>query len=277
MPKIIHRTTLTIATLTILTVALYNATSIDIILTFAITLGITSYHFIMRLLVGLIFNQVMRNRADYTKSWYQVSNFENRIYKKLNVKKWKNRMPTYDSSLFDTKIHSLQEIVQAMCQAELVHEMIVVLSFVPIVAGVWFGAYPVFVITSALAAMLDLMFVMVQRYQLFLGLGRSKFRSSFHLKQKDIDYINEKGLDTIREHAREFIAKREAPAVIPNDGKQTPMKGHPVFVAQHATATCCRECIRKWHKIQPGRELSRIQREYLVDVIMTWIEKETTN
>ena len=113
--------------------------------------------------------------------------------------------------------------------------------------------------------------------QLFLGLGRSKFRSSFHLKQKDIDYINEKGLDTIREHAREFIAKREAPAVIPNDGKQTPMKGHPVFVAQHATATCCRECIRKWHKIQPGRELSRIQQEYLVDVIMTWIEKEITN
>lgn len=113
--------------------------------------------------------------------------------------------------------------------------------------------------------------------QLFLGLGRSKFRSSFHLKQKDIDYINEKGLDTIREHARELIAKREAPAVIPNDGKQTPMKGHPVFVAQHATATCCRECIRKWHKIQPGRELSRIQQEYLVDVIMTWIEKEITN
>ena len=130
----------------------------------SLILGTTSYHFIMRLLVGLIFNQVMRNRADYTKSWYQVSNFENRIYKKLNVKKWKNRMPTYDSSLFDTKIHSLHEIVQAMCQAELVHEMIVVLSFVPIVAGVWFGAYPVFVITSALAAMLDLMFVMVQRY-----------------------------------------------------------------------------------------------------------------
>ena len=69
----------------------------------------------------------------------------------------------------------------------------------------------------------------------------------------------------------------EAPAVIPNDGKQTPMKGHPVFVAQHATATCCRECIRKWHKIQPGRALGQIQQEYLVDVIMTWIEKEITN
>ena len=110
--------------------------------------------------------------------------------------------------------------------------------------------------------------------QLFEHLGNSKFRSSFHLKQKDIDYINEKGLETIREHAMDFIAKREAPAVIPNDGKQTPTKGHPVFIAQHATATCCRECIRKWHKIQPGRNLSQIQQEYLVDVIMTWIQQE---
>lgn len=78
----------------------------------------------------------------------------------------------------------------------------------------------------------------------------------------------------IRKHAQDFIAKREAPAFIPNDGKQTPMKGHPVFIAQHATATCCRECIRKCHKMLPGRELSQVQQDYLVDVIMTWIEKE---
>ena len=100
--------------------------------------------------------------------------------------------------------------------------------------------------------------------QLFERLGNSRFRSSFHLKQKDIDYINEKGLDTIRQHAKDFIAKREAPAYIANDGKQTPMKGHPVFIAQHATATCCRECIRKWHKMQPGKELSQVQQDYLV-------------
>ena len=110
--------------------------------------------------------------------------------------------------------------------------------------------------------------------QLFERLDNSKFRSSFHLKQKDIDYINEKGLDTIRQHAADFIAKREAPAYIANDGKQTPMRGHPVFIAQHATATCCRECIRKWHKMQPGKKLSQVQRDYLVDVIMTWIQKE---
>lgn len=110
--------------------------------------------------------------------------------------------------------------------------------------------------------------------QLFEGLDNSKFRSGFHLKQKDIDYINEKGLDTIRRHAEDFIAKRIAPAKVLNDGKQTPMCGHPVFIAQHATATCCRECIRKWHKIRPGRELSKIQQEYLVDVIMVWIKRE---
>lgn len=110
--------------------------------------------------------------------------------------------------------------------------------------------------------------------RLFERLGRSKFRSGFHLIQKDIDYIHEKGLDTIRQHARDFIAQREAPAFIPNDGKQTPMRGHPVFVAQHATATCCRECIRKWHTFAPGVELGPRQQEYLVDVIMTWIERE---
>ena len=110
--------------------------------------------------------------------------------------------------------------------------------------------------------------------QLFEHLESSKFRNRFHLKPNDIEYINEKGLDTIRHHAQDFIAKREAPAYIPNDGKQTPMRGHPVFIAQHATATCCRECIRKWHKIQPGRKLSPVQQDYLVDVIMTWIEKE---
>ena len=81
-------------------------------------------------------------------------------------------------------------------------------------------------------------------------------------------------MDTVRSHATDFIRDRLAPAEPKNDGKQTPMKGHPVFIAQHATATCCRECIRKWHKMQPGRELSQVQQDYLVDVIMTWIQQE---
>ena len=110
--------------------------------------------------------------------------------------------------------------------------------------------------------------------QLNTEFAKSETRIIFWFDDKDIDYINEKGLERIRQLAEDFISKREAPAYIANDGKQTPMHGHPVFIAQHATATCCRECIRKWHKMQPGKELSQVQQEYLVDVIMTWIQKE---
>ena len=110
--------------------------------------------------------------------------------------------------------------------------------------------------------------------QLFEGLSRSSFRSRFHLKEQDKAYVRQKGMDTIRQHAWDFIEKRLAPAVIPNDRKQTPMRGHPVFIAQHATATCCRGCLEKWHKIRKGRELTPRQKEYIVKVIMLWIERE---
>ncbi len=106
------------------------------------------------------------------------------------------------------------------------------------------------------------------------SLSKSTFRNKFHLKEKEINYIKEKGIDKIQEHAKDFINKRLAPAVIQNDGKQTPMRGHPVFIAQHATATCCRGCIYKWHKIPKGVELSEEQKNYICEVIMTWIQRE---
>lgn len=83
-----------------------------------------------------------------------------------------------------------------------------------------------------------------------------------------------KGMDTIRKHAQDFVAKRLAPAYIANDGKQTPMKNHPVFIAQHATATCCRGCLYKWHHIPQGREMSAAEQEYAVDIIMEWIRRQ---
>ena len=112
---------------------------------------------------------------------------------------------------------------------------------------------------------------------LFLRLGKSNFRSKFKLSQKDKIYIEEKGIETIESHARDFIANRLASAFPNNDGKQTPMRGHPVFVAQHATATCCRGCLEKWHKIIQGKELSDRQQEYIVKVIMTWVEQKYNN
>ena len=102
----------------------------------------------------------------------------------------------------------------------------------------------------------------------------SKFRSSFKLGEKDKKYIKEKGLDKIKEHAYDFINKRLAPAVILNDGKQTPMRGHPVFIAQHATGTCCRNCLYKWHKIKPGHTLTQDEIDYVIGVIMKWIKNQ---
>lgn len=108
-------------------------------------------------------------------------------------------------------------------------------------------------------------------------LSKSKFRSSFHLKQKDIDYIDEKGMEKIRSHANDFIKKNLAPAFISNDGKQTPMKNHPVFIAQHACACCCRSCLEKWYKVPKGRKLTEVQQEKIVNLLMAWIEKEYDN
>jgi len=100
----------------------------------------------------------------------------------------------------------------------------------------------------------------------------SKFRSKFWLDKKDLDYIKKIGLDKVEAHARDFITRKLAPAKPKNDGKQTPFKGHPVFKAQHATATCCRSCLRKWYHIPEGRQLTADEIDKVVAVIMKWIK-----
>jgi len=103
------------------------------------------------------------------------------------------------------------------------------------------------------------------------SLSKSKFRSSFKLKQKDIEYIKTKGLSQIESHCKDFIEKRLSDPTTFTDGKQTPTRGHPVFIAQHATATCCRGCLFKWHKIEHTHILSTQEKEYIRLVIMQWI------
>ncbi|MCD8007769.1 MAG: DUF4186 domain-containing protein [Clostridiales bacterium] len=109
---------------------------------------------------------------------------------------------------------------------------------------------------------------------MYKRLAQFKFRSQFSLNANDRVFIADKGLNTIREHACQFVAERLAPAFPINDGKQTPMKGHPVFIAQHATGTCCRECLAKLHKISKGRALTQQQQDYIVNVIMGWIQEQ---
>jgi len=103
-------------------------------------------------------------------------------------------------------------------------------------------------------------------------LSHSKFRSSFRLKSKELEYLNQRGMDQIMEHASDFIDSRIAPAEPANDGKQTPYRNHPVFIAQHATATCCRGCIEKWHNFKKGAELDSDQKNYILKVIKKWLE-----
>jgi hypothetical protein len=110
---------------------------------------------------------------------------------------------------------------------------------------------------------------------LFTALAKSAFRSRFQLHGKELDYFRQKGLATILDHARDFIEKRLAPAEITNDGKQTPFRGHPVFIAQHATACCCRGCLKKWHQIPTGRQLTQEELDYLISVLAVWLEAYT--
>lgn len=108
----------------------------------------------------------------------------------------------------------------------------------------------------------------------FVGLARSAFRSRFHLRDAERAYLREKGFVVVREHARDFVHKRLAPARPAKDGKQTPFRGHPVFVAQHATATCCRGCLEKWHGIPKGRALAPDEIDHVLECLERWLVGE---
>lgn len=105
-------------------------------------------------------------------------------------------------------------------------------------------------------------------------LQRSTFRAKFRLGEKDKAYVRQKGTEVIRSHAADFVRQRLAPAVLPNDGKQTPMRGHPVFLAQHACACCCRGCLEKWYRVPKGRELTASEQERIVNLLMAWIARQ---
>src|SRR5471032_2811841 len=108
----------------------------------------------------------------------------------------------------------------------------------------------------------------------FNALSHSNFRMRFRLGAREEAYLREHGMTEVIGHARELITRRLAPEQPPNDGKQTPFRGHPVFIAQHATATCCRNCLAKWHGIQAGTTLSDEERQHVVDAIERWLREQ---
>jgi hypothetical protein len=106
------------------------------------------------------------------------------------------------------------------------------------------------------------------------AIGRHPFRARFRLRGRERAIVQLRGMRAVRSHAEELFARRVAPAAPHKDGKQTPYRGHPVFVAQHATATCCRTCLERWHEIPKGRTLDAGEQAYAVDVICRWIERQ---
>jgi len=109
---------------------------------------------------------------------------------------------------------------------------------------------------------------------LFDALARSRFRSRFRLDSQDRAYLEKKTLAVVLAHGRQFVLDRLAPARPRGDGRQTPMRGHPIFVAQHATATCCRGCLARWHGIPKGRPLANAEVDYVLGVLRRWLENQ---
>ena len=130
----------------------------------AITFGTTAYHLLMRLAVGYIIPKVTNYNFDYRSRWFLPRQWESGFYRKINVRGWKGKIPTYAPIQFSLRENTLHRVIQNTCGAEIVHEVIMVLSFLPLLVIPVFGAWPVFLITSVCAALYDSIFVMAQRY-----------------------------------------------------------------------------------------------------------------
>jgi hypothetical protein len=115
---------------------------------------------------------------------------------------------------------------------------------------------------------------MIDLDEIFHRLGRSSFRRKFRLTGRELAHLQTWGLAHVMKQAEELITKRLAPAEPKNDGRQTPWRNHPVFVAQHATATCCRGCLEKTHGIAKGHELTEAEREHVLRVIERWLYEQ---
>ncbi|MBQ7760480.1 MAG: hypothetical protein IJ400_00345 [Clostridia bacterium] len=136
----------------------------SVLLSFTITLGVIAYHFLMRLLVGTIIDAIFKNNLNYNGFWFKPRKFEKKLYKLLRVRRWTKNIPTYSPETFDIKKHSWEEIAKATAQAEIVHEIIILLSFLPILLIIPFGTPLVFILTSVVSALFDSIFVIAQRY-----------------------------------------------------------------------------------------------------------------
>ncbi len=164
MIKVMKNTAIYSLIATLIFLALTIFLDRKIFLPFTITFATIFYHFVIRLAVGYTIDGIFKNNIDYNKKWFAPLRFEEKLYNKLGVKKWKDKMPTAVPKSFDLSDRDYYRVARVTCQAEIVHEINVLLSFIPLLAAIWFGDFWVFFITSLLGAGYDLIFVILQRY-----------------------------------------------------------------------------------------------------------------
>ena len=164
MKKKMEKITLDLAVLSVLFVALRIMYRGELFLILSITFCTALYHFAMRLMVGIICNKFIEPKLNYNSEWFKEKKFEKKLYKFLKVKKWKKFAPTYSPESFSLKDNSKEDIIRTMCGAEVVHEIIIVLSFLPLLVSVQLDSVIEFIITSVIAALVDSVFVIIQRF-----------------------------------------------------------------------------------------------------------------
>lgn len=164
MKKVLLSATAVSMAFTAVFVMLYAISRAPLCLTLLITGAVTAYHLIMRMFVGAACSRLMRGKVDFRKSRYAPRAFEVKLYQKLGVKRWKSKLPTYDPAEFNFSAHTVEEILCASCQAETVHTVIVLLSFLPLFAVPALGSPAAFLLTSLAAAAFDALFILIQRY-----------------------------------------------------------------------------------------------------------------
>lgn len=144
---------------------LYQVTAARTFQVLSITFLTTLYHLTMRLAVGESVTLACRGRKfNYDAPWFRPKKWEAGLYRRLGVKKWKKNVITAKPVQFDPKRQTPEQLVFYMTQAEIVHEIIMVFSWVPLLFIIPFDAPWAFILTSALACLCDGVFVIIQRY-----------------------------------------------------------------------------------------------------------------
>ena len=162
--KAMERIAVMTALVTICFLVIYHTCRTTIFLSCAIAAGTTCYHFVMRLAVGYFVRLMAHKELNDENRWFREKAFERALYRRLKVKYWKEKMPTYNPEDFSIRDDRLEKMIQTMCISELVHEIIVLLSFIPVLFALAFDSFPVFMTTSIIAALFDSCFVIMQRY-----------------------------------------------------------------------------------------------------------------